>query len=198
MTCFLLDGRVWRSTPPKHGLAYALSVFTLSAVLVSFTEEVLFRGYMKDVLGGVFSAFLYAIVHFFRPMKKTQPADGYERFLVFERFGDLMEGWMNVQNMTWGISTLFLFGLALNKLRDRTGTLYVGIGLHAGWVFCMRFYQQWIDPVPNGSRMIWGGNRVHDGLVGMIAMLILLLLAYKAPLPAKLRKPDETPLAPAA
>lgn len=184
---YLLGGRIPQGVEPKRTLLHALAAFALSGCLVGFFEEILFRGYMKAVLGGWLSAFLYAIVHFFRPMHPTRPADGFEPWLVFDRFGEMLEGWMVLQNVTFGMLTLFMFGMALNRLRERTGTLYVGIGLHAGIVFAMRLYQQWISGVPAGSRMIWGSNRVHDSLVGFIGMAVLIAVAYWAPLPSRLR-----------
>jgi len=189
---YLLGGRTPQYDEPKRTLLKALGVFALSGCLVGMFEEILFRGYMKDTLGGMLSAFLYAIVHFFRPMHKTVRIDEFDPLLVIHRFGDLLEGWMVLQNVTFGMLTLFMFGIALNRLRERTGTLYLGIGLHAGIVFAMRLYQQWVSATPNGSRMIWGSNRVHDSLVGFVGMAVMILIAYKAPLGRLLRDKPET------
>ena len=170
----------------KHGFLKHLGLALLTGFLVSLFEEPLCRGYLKDTIGGPASAFLYAIAHYFRPMGKTQPTDGFEPLLVVDRFPELMAGWMVKRHVTWGILSLFLLGLALNRLRDRTGTLYVGIGLHMGLVFGMKFYTRFVSQHPNGSDMIWGWNRLHDGLVGTVFMGLLLLAAYRLPMPAKL------------
>ena len=66
------------------------------------------------------------------------------------------------------------------------GTDFALTSATAGIVFAMRLYQQWISGVPNGSRMIWGSNRVHDGFVGFIGMAVLIAVAYWAPLPSRL------------
>ena len=86
-------------------------------------EEILCRGYLKNVLGGVAAAAIYAGAHFFRPLGRTYGADGYDPLLVFKRFGELVEAWSVPQNYTLGFLSLFLLGLALNRFRERTGTL---------------------------------------------------------------------------
>jgi len=170
----------------KHEFMTHLGLAMLTGFLVSMVEEPLCRGFLKDTVGGPASAFLYSIAHLFRPMHKTQPADGYEPLLVFDRFPDMLEGWTVTRQWTWGVLSLFLLGLALNRLRERTGTIYMGIGLHMGLVFGMKFYTRFVSHHPNGSEMIWGWNRLHDGLVGTVFMGLLLLATYKLPMPAKL------------
>jgi len=167
-----------------------------AGILVSLFEETLVRGYMKDVLGNVVSAFVFAAVHYFQPLPKvgapkSAPAgEGYEPLLAFERAGDLFEAWTVPRNATLGVATLFLFAMALNRLRERTGTLYVGIGLHAGLVFVLGFYRRFLEGETPLSKWIYGGTRVHDGLLGLVAIGLLCLAAYRLPLPAGL-KSDE-------
>jgi len=183
---YLVGARDASTSVPKYDLLEHVGVALLTGFLVSMVEEPLCRGAMKDTMGGVASAFLYSIAHLFRPMHVTQPADGYEPFLVIERLPEILEGWTVTRQWTWGVLSLFLLGLALNRLRERTGTLYVGIGIHIGLVFGMKIYTRFISPHPNGSDMIWGWNRLHDGLVGTVVMGLLLWAAYKVPLPARL------------
>jgi len=170
----------------KHSLIKHIGLAMLTGVLVSLVEEPLCRGFLKDTVGGVASAFLYSIAHLFRPMHKTAPADGFEPLIVFNRFPDMLEGWTVTRQWTWGVLSIFILGLALNRLRDRTGSLYAGIGIHMGLVFGMKIYSRWVSPHPNGSDMIWGWNRLHDGLVGTIVMGLLLWAVYRMPLPPKL------------
>ncbi|MHC4954347.1 MAG: lysostaphin resistance A-like protein [Planctomycetota bacterium] len=197
---YLVGGRQLQNIAQKHTVLGLLWRAIMSAVLVSFIEEVLCRGYLKDLVGNIPSAVLYSIAHFFRPMHPTKPADGYDPLLAFRRFPELLEGWMEPRHLAWGIPSLFLLGIALNRLRERTGTLYLGIGIHAGFVFAIRMYPQWISAQPLGSKMIWGGNRVHDGMLATILMALLVVAAYRMPLPARLRAGwrAETPLRPAA
>ena len=141
---------------------------------------------LKDVLGGGRSALLFACGHFFRPLGDTAPAgEGYDSLLVFRRLGDLLEGWTDLRSVALGLPGLFLFALALNRLRDRTGTLYLGMGVHAGLVFTLASYRRFLSGDTPGDPWIWGGTRVHDGLVGVVALGLLLVAAHVVPLPKR-------------
>lgn len=181
-----------RTAAPEHprGLAAHLGIALLVGAVVSLFEEVLFRGYMKDALGGLQSAIVFAAVHYLQPLKKSAPAgEDFDPLLGFKRLHEMCEAIFEPRNATLGLASLFLFGLALNRLRERTGTLYAGVGVHAGLVFALTLYRRVLDGTPDGSPWIHGGARVHDGVLGTLALLVLLVLAHRAPLPGRLR-PD--------
>jgi membrane protease YdiL (CAAX protease family) len=174
-----------REVPP---LATDLFKALLSGLVVAFLEEILCRGYFLNVIGGFASAFLYAAAHFFRPLHGSEPAgDGFDPLLAFKRLPELFESWTDPRNATLGMLSLFVFGLALNRLRVRTGTLYFGIGIHAGLVFAIKIYGRILDPSLAKDPWIYGGLRLHDGLLGTVMLLLLLLGAYFIPLPKRLR-----------
>jgi len=156
----------------------------LAALVVSFLEEILCRGYLLDVIGGVPSALIYAAVHYVRPLHGSAPADGFDPLLGFKRLPELLASFDDSRNVLLGISSLFVFGLALNRLRQRTGTLYLGIGLHAGLVFALAFYPRFLTSHAGAeSPWIHGGGRLHDGLCGALMLGLLLLAAHRLPLP---------------
>jgi len=189
----MLGGRGTATEVPRRSLSDDLLRALFTAVNVSIIEEILCRGYLKQTIGGTMSALLYAGAHYFRPMSATAPADGYDPLLVFRRLPQLLEGWTVPNHYTFGVLSLFLFGLALNRLRDRTGTLYVGMGIHFGVVLGLKTYSRWLARRPDGDVLIWGGSRLHDGLVGTLVMLALLVWAYRGRVPGA-----ETPRLPAA
>jgi membrane protease YdiL (CAAX protease family) len=155
-----------------------------AAIVVSFLEEILCRGYFLDVIGGVGSALVYAAAHYLRPVHGSDPADGFDPLLGFKRLPELFGSFANAQNVTLGLASLFVFGLALNRLRSRTGTLYLGIGLHAGLVFVLALYTRFLTSHPGrDAAWIHGGGRLHDGLIGMLMLGLLLLAAHRLPLP---------------
>jgi membrane protease YdiL (CAAX protease family) len=180
---WVTEGRAWRADTYDRPLLYQLSRALMAGIAVSFIEEILCRGYLKNVLGGVASAAIYAGAHFFRPLGATFGADGYDPLLVFKRFGELVEAWTVPQNFTLGFLSLFLFGLALNRLRERTGTLYLGIGIHAGLVFGLDLYRRFFVNGPRYDMWIDGDSRLHDGAFGTLGLALLCLAAYFLPLP---------------
>lgn len=113
----------------------------LAALMIGVFEEIFFRGMifkglMKDARPTTaFSVanLFYAGAHFVKPDKKFALDDldplGGVRYLIqaFEPFLD----WAILP----GLCGLFLIGLALSYALRRTGSLYLSIGLHAGWVF---------------------------------------------------------------
>jgi len=162
-----------RSGGHDRPLALHLGAAALTAFLVSFFEEVLCRGYLLRVLGGAGSALVYSLLHFLRPVRGSAPLENYDPLAALRLVPSLFEPFADARVLAFGIPSLFLFGLALNGWKRRTGTLYFGIGLHAGLVFLLQLYGRWLDPNPAGSAWIFGGNRVHDGLLGTLALAIL-------------------------
>ncbi|MCZ6785596.1 MAG: CPBP family glutamic-type intramembrane protease [Planctomycetota bacterium] len=190
---WVTEGRAWRAESYDRPLLYQLGRALMAGTAVAFVEEILCRGYLKNVLGGIASAAIYAGAHFFRPLGETAGAGGYDPLLVFKRFGELVEAWSLPQNYTLGFLSLFLFGLALNQFRERTGTLYFGIGIHAGLVFSIDLYRRFFVNGPRYDRWIDGDSRLHDGAVGTIALALLCLAAYFLPLPRILTRGVDEP-----
>jgi membrane protease YdiL (CAAX protease family) len=189
LASMMLGARPWLDGPFRKEFWPHLGSAVLAGVLVPLIEEPLFRGYFKDIMGGVASAFVYAVVHFFKPLEETAPAGpGFDPLLGFKRFPEMLEGWTDVHAVTLGIVSLFLFGMALNRMRERTGSLYVCIGIHGGFVFGLNFYRRFIEERADGSIWIFGGGRLHDGVIGVIALAVLLWAAYKAPIPERLTR----------
>ncbi len=178
---WLLGGR-GGSPPHRLSLATHLLLALGSGIAVGLFEEIFFRGYLKDAIGGFASAALYAVVHFLAPIGKTLPAgEGYDPLLAVKRLGEL-NAWKDPQRALMGIPCLLIFGLALNRLRERTGTLYLGIGVHAGVVLVLAFYGRFLS-LKSKDPWIFGGAFARDGLLPLLALLLLLVASYRAPLP---------------
>jgi len=158
---------------------------------VAFYVDILVRGYLKNAVGDLASAVLFAAVHFMQPRGTTAPAGPeYDPLLAVKRLDELLGAWGDRQEATLGFLCLVILALALNRLRDRTGSLYLGIGLHAGIVFVLQLYRRVLDGVPVGNRWIHGGPLMRDGVLTLVGLLALLLAAYVAPLPRWARAGD--------
>ena len=194
LVSWALGGRVWRSSPFPKSLASQILKACLIGVLVSLVEEVLFRGYLRRKMSGISSALIYALVHFLRPLNGSAPASrDFDPWLGFTRFGELLQGFTVLRNITLGVLSLFLIGMALNKLVERTGTLWAAVGVHAGLIFTVELYRRWFYDNPSvewsgSNAWIFGGGRMHDGLLGCGMAALLWIIAAKAPLPRLLSK----------
>ena len=191
-----LGGRTWRTDPlPNKPFASHLFGAGVAALVASLAEEILFRGYLRRKLSGLLSALLYAVAHYFRPLNGSAPAGPeFDPWLGFTRYGEMLQGFTELRNITLGVLSLFLIAMALNRMAQRTGTLWMGIGVHSGMIFTVELYRRWFydwpagEEWPGSNMWIFGGGRLHDGLLGCGVAALLWLIAAKAPLPRRLSK----------
>ena len=119
----------------------ALGAVVLSALVVAIIEEALFRGLFLGVLlrgnrplaAALLSAGIFSIVHFLKAPDQTSTSVSWTSGFIslshsFDQFTEPML-------VLAGFTTLFLIGLILAHARLRTQSLWLPIGLHAGWVF---------------------------------------------------------------
>ena len=119
----------------------AIGERTLSAVVVPFLEEPLFRGLILGVLLRSNPAWLaalltsagFSIIHFLKAPEHSATditwMSGFASIAnAFHQFGEPFL-------LLAGFTTLFLLGCILADARIRTRSLWLPIGLHAGWIF---------------------------------------------------------------
>ncbi|MFQ5852485.1 MAG: lysostaphin resistance A-like protein [Candidatus Binatia bacterium] len=117
----------------------------LTAVTVGFLEEIFFRGMIfRGLLDGwkPTAAFLvanvfYAAIHFIKPAQKNY-SEGLDPWLGFYHLIHAFERFLDPVSLLPGLFGLFLLGIVLSYALLRTGSLYLSIGLHAGWVFAIK------------------------------------------------------------
>jgi len=170
----------------------------LGAFIVAVGEEALFRGvllrrFTADMgrTGGVLlSTAIYAIVHALRSggSREVFPTAGIERTLgLFAPLGDA--------DVLPSLVGLFGLGLLLAVARQRTGSLWLPIGIHAAFVAVFRVGRLLLDirgtPVwligPGWPPLIGGAG----GLIALVATSALLASALRrhAQWPAAARNP---------
>lgn len=171
---------------PQH-----LLTAIISGLGVGILEETLWRGYLRARVGAAFSSFLYAAAHYFRPLSGSPSAPGpYDPLMALRRFPEMLESWSEPRHLTLGMLALFLLGMALSRMRRQSGRLWLPIGVHAGFVFAIALYRDFFATVAQGSPWIYGGTRLYDGLLGVMA--VALLLAWARPLAKALgNRPDK-------
>ncbi|HTH47459.1 MAG TPA: CPBP family glutamic-type intramembrane protease [Candidatus Limnocylindria bacterium] len=171
-------GRQWRvDHTAAEWLKYLFNAVG-SALLVSVLEELLFRGAVFSALrrGGSFafsaavSAGVYALVHFFeRPPEPTE-VNATTGFLML---GRMLHGFVDLRAVFPGLLTLALAGGLLAWARERTGALWFGMGLHAGWIFWLKSYGFLTVESPTATAALWGSAKLYDGWAALLVLTLV-------------------------
>lgn len=142
----------------------------LFMLLVGLVEELLFRGYIFQTLlrgiGPLLTLFLTSIL-----------------FAIF-----------HLANPNWtplGLTNIFLFGMFFGLLYLRSGSLWLPVGLHAGWNFAQVLFHMPVSgnvvpfPTPfittfSGSHLIAGGAFGPEGsvVVSALALAAIALVTH--------------------
>jgi membrane protease YdiL (CAAX protease family) len=153
----------------------------IGGLLIGLLEETFFRGALYTAIrrrdgvasAVVWSAFLYMLVHF---MKPSALPDG----LAFDWAGSWqMFGTVFIDVFQWkhvsSMAALFTVGVFLALVRERSGHIAWGIGLHAGWVFVIQVTRRMTDGNPDAPAAFLVGS--YDGVIGWLAAGWIGLLA---------------------
>jgi CAAX protease family protein len=180
---FYLTFDIYRAKPEL--VPWLLVRIVMTAGFVALVEEFLFRGVLLGLAvkafgrwpaaGGVSLAF--ASVHFLRPAKQEDS--------VVEWWSGLAQilGFMDAVPPPWlllsGFVSLVMAGLILAAATLWTRSLWLAIGLHAGWIFCQQTLQ-WLARYrakPPDEFWPWIGPNVVSGAVptGLLPLAALLL-----------------------
>jgi len=170
-----------------------------TAGAVAVLEEFLFRGVllglclraMPAMAAAFVSSGVFAVVHFMRVAKSASPSvvDWTSGFGQLPLLFSSAPPW---PLLGWGMLSLLLAGLLLAFVTLRTRSLFLAIGIHAGWILGQQGLQ-WIARFrikPPDALLPWVGPNVVSGAVptGIIPAAALVLTAVTVALYLRLRK----------
>ena len=124
--------------------------FMVTALAVSLLEEWIFRGLLLDAvlrssrtfIALFFVTFFFALVHFLKPPGTIDLNDADVKITTgFWMVGQIFMHFGNPVFIAAEFATLFAVGGVLGWARLRTSSLWLGIGLHSGWVFSYELYR---------------------------------------------------------
>jgi uncharacterized protein len=158
----------------------ALGYAAPAAIVVPLIEEALFRGLFLGVLlrglrpwpANLLSAGIFSIVHFLKAPDQTSAVVQWNSGFVslahsFDQFGEPLL-------VLGGFATLFVIGVVLAHARLETRSLWLPIGLHAGWILSSSAFakvaRREIVALP------WLGKNLLVGLVPLAVCLISWVL----------------------
>ncbi|ESQ15003.1 MAG TPA: CPBP family intramembrane metalloprotease [Chromatiaceae bacterium] len=161
-------------------LEKAIAAF-IGGLLIGLLEEAFFRGALFTGIrrrNGLFSALiwsasLYALLHFMKPheLPEGMEFDWTGTWFMLTHVFTSVAQWQHLDSMV----ALFLAGLLLALVRERTGHIGWCIGLHAGWVFVIQLTRRLSNGDDAASLAFLAGD--YDGVIGWLAALWIGFLA---------------------
>ncbi len=204
----VLGGLLWSQDVYKSRIDetrwLAVSGPLIAGFSVGFIEEFLFRGGILALLlrtlgqraAVLWTTFIFAIVHFMKPPEGFAiPADEVSWLSGFAVVRAIFAGFGNVNFILAEFATLFAVGFALAHARLVTGRLWLSIGLHAGWVFGLKYFSSITrvsGKLNRGEYLPWLGDNLKIGLLPLAVVLVTGWLA------ARLARPRSCPAQTAA
>jgi CAAX protease family protein len=140
-----------------------------ATIFVPLIEEAFFRGLILGVLlrsnrtwiAIAITSALYSILHF---LKGTAPPPAVVTWSSgFVSAGHAFSQFANAGQVAGGFTTLFLIGWVLADARLRTRSLWLPIGLHAGWIFANGLFNKFAHR--HGMALPWLGKSLLVGIV---------------------------------
>jgi membrane protease YdiL (CAAX protease family) len=170
---------IYSPQPMINWFAFAKIIPT--AIVVPAIEEIFFRGLILGVLlrsgrrymSILVTSALYSLLHFLKAPEQTSTlvtwTSGFNSIAhSFAQFADPML-------VTASFTTLFLIGWILADARMQTRSLWLAIGLHAGWIFVSGTFNRIADL--EVVMLPWLGRNLLVGIVPLgVAGLTWLIM----------------------
>jgi hypothetical protein len=165
-------------TPGELAAQFAGALAT--ALLVAVMEELLFRGAifgglrraMPWVAAMVVSSALYGIVHFMAS-PANPPRIGWLTGL--QVLPSMLAGMLQPGGLVPALLNLALAGVVLALAYHFTGDILASIGIHAGWIFWLKYYGILTRGVPGTDTLFWGTRKLVDGWLAFVALVVVLV-----------------------
>lgn len=158
----------------------------LTAGAVSVVEEAVFRGVFLGLClwtlqrnAAVFwTTVAFTAVHFLKPAKSTLVPEAVRWTSGLTEMFDIGGGLPGWGLVAFGAASLFVAGWVLGVAAFETRSLWLPIGLHAGWVFGQQTSNLLLQPA--GEFLPWAGANLVSGAVptGLIPLAVLLGTAW--------------------
>jgi uncharacterized protein len=159
-----------------------LAGFTVGLLEEIFFRGIIFRGLLEDwkpMPAFLVANLFYSALHFVKPGERyfltgLDPWAGFRHlFSTFAPFFDPAE-------IAPGIIGLLLIGIVLSYAFARTGTLYLAIGLHAGWVIATKTVRVFGDYRAEDLGWLFGSTdpKIVSGMVAWAGIILVGLAVH--------------------
>ena len=158
-----------------------------SAVLVGALEEILFRGAVFGGLRRIFgwpmalviSSTVFALMHFLKRAEISGPVNWNSGFTLLAKLFDF-------RGFIPEFLSLILVGAILALAYQRTGNLYLSIGLHGGWIFVLKIFGKLTFQSAGAMNSFWGSSKMVDGWLAFLILIATLIVFRFLPLEKRL------------
>lgn len=159
----------------------------LTAAAVSCLEEVVFRGVILGIClwtlprsGAIaLTTAFFVVVHFIKPAKTDIAEPAVQWWTGFAEAFRFTEALPAGNLLFFGAASLFVAGWILGAAAFSTRSLWLPIGLHAGWVFGQQTSNLFLQSTsPEGAGWLpWVGPNLVSGAVptGVVPLVALVL-----------------------
>jgi membrane protease YdiL (CAAX protease family) len=183
-------------THSLHELAAHFRKVGLIALIVSTLEEFVFRGCLFGMLrrgwrfsaAALVSSVIFAALHFLKHPLNPEAINWSAGFVIL---GKVFSVFTDKENLI-PLINLALLGLVLCWAYEKTGALFMAMGIHAGVVICEKSFRFVTQPTPGTHELLWGDNLLVQGVAASIIIVVIFLglrqqFAAK-PVPAEIQK----------
>ena len=182
--------RTFVRTETAHQIVSIVSSAIGTAVVVAVIEEILFRGALFGGLRKFFywplalivSSLVYALVHFLQRTQFNGTVNWHSGLTLLPQ---MMGGFGDVHALVPDFFNLTIVGVLLCMAYQRTGNLYFSMGLHGGWIFCLKTYTALTITSPGVATWFWGTGKMIDGWLALIVLIAVFVLFKFLPLGPK-------------
>jgi membrane protease YdiL (CAAX protease family) len=182
--CYVLAGWFVLRPDPEWS---KLGRIVLTAIAVGGIEELIFRGVilglclwsLRPTAAIAVSSLLFAVLHFLKPARSSLQAGEVHAWSGWTELLNFTAAWPEPGVLAGGMVSLFVAGWILGSATVKTHSLWLPIGLHAGWVFAQQTSQLFLRPAAGETSDLWpwvGPNLVSGAVPTGILPLAALVL----------------------
>lgn len=183
-------GQAWEPTHAMDGmraLGFLLKV-GVTAWIVSLAEEIFFRGYFYRLCCQEtgpsralwINILLFSTVHYLKPSQpfslSSEDVHWYSGFMMM---GNSLEWFSKLDEIVGGLLVLMMVAWILCWSLDRTKSLYLAIGLHAGWIMVLQINSELTRPMGSNPVWLFGGGNLSQGVWTLVPLGLQFLLLRK-------------------
>lgn len=160
----------------------------LAGISAGLLEEIFFRGILfrgllehgRPVRAYVLANLFYSALHFVEPGEPYY-LDQFDPLVGFRHLFSTFTPFLDPEALLPGFFGLFLLGVVLSYAFARTGTLYLAIGLHGGWVFSLKTIRVFGNYTRQDLGWMFGSTdpKIVSGVATWLGILIVLALVHR-------------------